>query len=234
MEEQTELDAEEFLQDYIINQRWLEKGKSGSKKRKLLAAGGADDETEEAFDSKADKYEQAYNFRFEEGNTEIIGHARRTAAAEEGAARRPDDRRKQKRADKKARKEAERAAAAEDLKRLKNLKKKEMEQRLRKAGGADLGMSVLDDMDADFDPSNWDAKMASAFGDDYYNDEAAAEQDGRELVLDPEGELRAAAKAAGKPYPGEGDDDDDDDDDAGEACSVSVVQMTFGSYRERR
>ena len=43
--------------------------------------------------------------------------------------------------------------------------------------------------------------MASAFGDEYYNDAEAAAKDGSLLQLDPEDELREAALAAGKAWP---------------------------------
>jgi hypothetical protein len=119
-----------------MNQRWLEKpGKLRSKKRQALAEGAAaDDGNDPAFEERSDKYEQAYNFRFEEGNTEIIGHARRSAEDTEGMARRPDERRKKKRAEKKQRREREREAAAAELRRLKNLKKRELQARLKAAG----------------------------------------------------------------------------------------------------
>ena len=109
MEEQTEMDASEFLNDYIMNQRWLDKPSKKRKKRKAASAEVGEDDEE--FDETLDKFEAAYNFRFEEaaasgGSVDIVGHARRQGAAPElGLARRPDDRRKTQRANKKKRKE---------------------------------------------------------------------------------------------------------------------------------
>lgn len=74
----------------------------------------------------ADKFEAAYNFRFEEpGGTDIAGHPR----VVEGAVRKEDDRRKRKRAEKAERLKAQEEQHREEVKRLKNLKKKEIEDK---------------------------------------------------------------------------------------------------------
>ena len=118
MEEQTEMDASEFLNDYIMNQRWLDKPSKKRKKRKAAEADGDGDGDSDPDDETLDKFEAAYNFRFEEaaasgGSVDIVGHARRQGSKVElGLARRPDDRRKTKRANKKKRKEVRRCVLA--------------------------------------------------------------------------------------------------------------------------
>ncbi|KAI3871922.1 hypothetical protein MKX03_012955 [Papaver bracteatum] len=67
----------------------------------------------------------------------------------------------------------------EELKHLKNLKKKEIMEKLdkiRAIGGLTEGEACaldLDDLEDDFDPEEYDKKMKKTFNDDYYNAEDA-------------------------------------------------------------
>lgn len=84
-----------------------------------------DAEDEEALEA-ADRFEAAYNFRFEEpGGIAIATHPRMV----EGSVRRVDDTRKRQREAKKARQAEAEATHNEEIKRLKNLKKKEIEDK---------------------------------------------------------------------------------------------------------
>lgn len=167
---ETELTGDDFLHDYVANQGWLE---TKAKKKRRRGAGAGGDEDLDAVDA-AEKFEHAYNFRFEEGNTEITGHSRDI----KDVARRPDDRRKRKRAEKAAKKAALREEATSELKRLKNLKRAELEAKLKavhdvagleKPNFDDEEQSMagfnMDDLDGDFDPASWDAKMSTVFGE---------------------------------------------------------------------
>lgn len=85
VEEQTEMDAAAFLNDYVMNQRWLDKpGKKRKKKTAAVASAIVEDDDDGDFETATDKYEASYNFRYEEaeggGSTDIIGHARRQGA----------------------------------------------------------------------------------------------------------------------------------------------------------
>lgn len=78
---------------------------------------------------KVDRFESAYNFRFEEeGGAQLVSHARDI----DGSVRKKDNRRKLQRQARSDRKEEEKSQKTEELKRLKNLKMKEIEERLRK------------------------------------------------------------------------------------------------------
>ena len=107
--------------------------------------------------------------------------------------RRADDKRKLKRKERLDRKEQEKETKREELKRLKNLKKKEIMEKLNKLASVtgnpveSLGLT-LDDIEEDFDPKEYDARMMSLFSEEYY---AAGE--GEEEKPDIEGE--------GKPHP---------------------------------
>jgi protein KRI1 len=67
-----------------------------------------------------------------------------------------------KREEKKQRKELERNQKLEGIKRLKNLKKKEIYDKMNRlktvAGDEDLSVNI-DDLDADFDPKEYDRRM---------------------------------------------------------------------------
>ena len=87
--------------------------------------------------------------------------------------RRPDDKRKLKRKERLERKEQEKETKREELKRLKNLKKKEIMEKLNKLASItgnpveSLGLT-LDDIEEDFDPKEYDARMTSLFSEEYY------------------------------------------------------------------
>lgn len=104
--------------------------------------------------------------------------------------RRPDDKRKLKRKERLERKEVEKEEKREELKRLKNLKKKEIMEKLDKLAAItgnpveSLGLS-LDDIEEDFDPKEYDAKMAALFDDDYY---AAGGEEEKPVFPDMEGD----------------------------------------------
>lgn len=102
------------------------------------------------------------------GSNQLITHARII----DGTLRRKDDKRKLLRQAKNARKAEERLRKEEELKRLKNLRKEEIKKRLQQirevAGGDIVGLGEVD-LTEDFDPGQFDKKMAEAFNEDYYN-----------------------------------------------------------------
>ncbi|PNH07982.1 Protein KRI1 [Tetrabaena socialis] len=131
---------------------------------------GVDDEEDEVCLRQMDAFEAKYNFRFEEpGADRIITHPRTI----EGIVRKPDEKRKRQRNAKKERLAEAEDAAQGEVKRLKNLKKLQIEDRLGKlrnmAGAAAPQAASLDDvLEGDFDPEEWDKKMAAAFDSKYY------------------------------------------------------------------
>jgi len=69
------------------------------------------------------------------------------------------------------RKKKEAEKKKEELKRLKNLKKKEILEKMKQiekvSGAPVLGFEEFD-LEKDFDPEEYDAKMQKAFSEDYY------------------------------------------------------------------
>ncbi|CAM4747258.1 unnamed protein product [Rotaria magnacalcarata] len=150
----------------------------------VVAAAAADDDDDDEEFEKAEEFERKFNFRFQEPDTEFLKRYPRTI---DDSVRRKDDRRKLKRAEKKQRKEFERKQKLEEIKRLKNLKKKEIFDKMKRlkvvAGDEDLPVNI-DDLDADFDPKEYDRRMQQIFNDDYY--QKGAEEDDVPEVSDEE------------------------------------------------
>ncbi|ORX59286.1 Krr1-domain-containing protein [Piromyces finnis] len=160
---------EAFLMDYILNRGWIEKDKK--KNPFSLDTEEISDDEEEV--DKADRFESQYNFRFEEeGGTQLITHSRNI----EDSMRRKNNSRKQKRENVKQRKLEEKNRREEELKRLKNLKKQEIINKLKQiqeiTGNKNVGFDDID-LDGDFNQEEYDKKMENIFNDEYYNDEDA-------------------------------------------------------------
>jgi len=202
------LDQDEaFLRDYMLNALWKRKPEEpepspaakGGKRDKAKGSGqgdgeedaggegDGDEEDEEGdFSDREDDFERQFNFRFEEpGATNVMGHARQ----QDGSVRREAKlgRKRELAGQKLERKSAARERKESELRRLKNLKKQEVLERLKavqQTSGSAVPFSEVD-LSGDFDPEAWDKRMAEVFNDDYYAqyDEDLAKQD-----LDGEGE----------------------------------------------
>lgn len=201
---------ERFLKSYLANKEWLKEdgdddtsssnseedeeadngdGAEKTKKEKTqkppdasVAAAYADVEADEAFLEQADKFEANYNFRYEApGAAQIVGHPRII----EDVVRKKDDKRARKRKEKAERQAAEEAARRDEVKRLKNLKKAEIQDKLlavqQVAGVAAPDANLVDALlEGDFDPDEYDRRMAAAFGEDYYD----KDEEGGDVVED--------------------------------------------------
>lgn len=209
-------EKERFLRDFVLNNGWLDRNASQAPAAddyalEVDAAGSGDDDDgadvaeagEEDFDEKVDQFEAKYNFRFEEPEGEqVVTHAREIP----GSMRRPDDRRKRAREARKLRKEKEKLSKTEDIKMLKNMKKREVQARLlaiQDAAGNDVDLSGMD-LDADFDPDEFSRQMESKFGDDYYKQEDKDMKGLKKEGVAVASEHRLPAKHAG--VADEGDD----------------------------
>ncbi|KAG2173742.1 hypothetical protein INT43_005162 [Umbelopsis isabellina] len=216
------VDKEEaFLIDYVLNRGWVDKISAVPSYDEVV--GEEDGSEDEEYLDKVDRFESAYNFRFEEeGGAQLVSHARDI----EGSVRKKDNRRKLQRQARSERKEEEKSQKTEELKRLKNLKMKEIEERLRKiqeiTGNKAVGIDSID-LDGDFDPDAYDNQMTKVFNDDYYVgdenekptwdddidtglEEAAVDQE----YADDENQYQEEEGAQDYEYPAAANPDDDD------------------------
>ena len=129
--------GEKFLLNFIKNKTWIDKSQEGKFGHDDHSDDDDDDESLEALE-KSDDFEAKYNFRFEEA----MQHAESTSGADHSVMgyarsqtmntlRRKDETRRDKRLARKERKAAERKAKEEKLRRLKNAKREEMEQKMK-------------------------------------------------------------------------------------------------------
>jgi protein KRI1 len=223
---------DKFLRSFILKKGWVDheddasdSDGDGDHHHNILGGGGdIDDEEDEAAFEAAQAFEANYNFRYEEpGSGQLVTHPRQI----EGTVRKEDDRRKKNRAEKAARKLAEEEERRAEVRRLKNLKKAEIEGRLHElqtvAGAAAPKEELLDDLLAgDFDPEAHDRAMAAAFGDDYYGEGDESEED---IEQD---ELFAKELAAMAKY----DEADEEDDDNNNPTTFAALQKRLKQEEE--
>lgn len=166
--EEADKDPETFLSNFLAARAWVPTERSD------LQPFESDDDEEEDL---AEKFEHAYNLRFEDPNTaneRLVTHAR-DIANKHSVRREEVNSRKKRRLAEQEKKEAERRERHEERARLRKLKLEELEEKVKKiqqaAGmrGADLNdedwAMILDD---DFDDKKWEEEMQKRFDDNYY------------------------------------------------------------------
>ncbi|GMF34806.1 unnamed protein product [Phytophthora lilii] len=219
-----EMDPEQFLQHYLSSEGWKDKTAVVPHYDDIVKE---DEEDAEELE-KAEDFEHTYNFRFEEqGGSIIQTHSRHI----EDTMRREDDSRKRKRAERKERKALERQKKEEELRRLKNLKQAEIEQKLKKVArlmGEPEGTAGLkpEDLEGDFDPEEYDKRMQAVFDEQYYDEDdddmekpTWDEEEDKELFgglpADPEEDEENAAKSSEEAVEGsnEGEEEQEEDEE---------------------
>ncbi|ORY83740.1 KRI1-like family C-terminal-domain-containing protein [Protomyces lactucae-debilis] len=165
-------DAEEgeaFLMDYVLNRGWLDK--DAQKRPDYSNLVGDESESESDFEEKAEQFETAYNFRYEEpGALELASHPRDVPSL-----RRKEEKRKKERESKLAKQSKQKTEREEELNRLRNLKRQDLEDKIaqiEQVTGTKMDFA-LEDLEADFDADDWDKRLMSKFDEAYYNEKDA-------------------------------------------------------------
>ncbi|KAL3433141.1 KRI1-like family C-terminal-domain-containing protein, partial [Aspergillus tetrazonus] len=174
--ENADKDPETFLSNFMSSRAWLQRGDS-------LQPFESDDEEE---DERAEAWEEAYNFRFEDPsklNNKLITHARDTTN-KQSVRREEKSARKKLREAARAKKEEEKKQREMEKNRLRKLKMAELQEKVDKIKEvAGLRASELTDedwakfLDAAWDDRNWEEEMQKRFGDNYYAENDAGSED---------------------------------------------------------
>lgn len=162
-------DPEGFLSNFLAARAWVPE--EGGK----WSAFESDDG--EGADEEAEKFEQAYNLRFEDPkkSNEVLKSYSRDLTASRSVRREDKSGRKRQRELEREQKEAQRRERHEEKARLRKLKLDESAEKLRKIKLA-AGKSGKDLTDADWmrflddawENEKWEEEMNKRFGDDYY------------------------------------------------------------------
>ena len=247
-------EGEKFLKDFLLNKRFLDKDGPGDN----------DDDDGDAYDNvahdsddglsedeanveKMEEFEHKFNFRFEEPDEDFIKRYPRTI---KGTMRKEEDKRSKKRKEVEERKKREKQQKKEEIKMLKNAKKKEIMAKLDKlkkiTGNDDMELND-EDIEGDFDPEKYDAKMKEVF--DNYDDAGGADlekptfSDLEDEDYDEDYEAEDWDNWTGAAADGEGgggehcEDEDfnmDCDYDANMAMQKEIVESTKGRKKGRR
>jgi protein KRI1 len=167
-------DGDQYLLEFFKNKKWIDKDNDYAN----------DDDSLDNLD-EADDFEAKYNFRFEQAASEVSrsGASLSVQTYARGqtmnTVRRTDTTRKDKRQSRKERKAAERKAKEEQLKRLKNAKREETNQKLAQIksvlGSIDQEavdeVAIMKMLEGDYDPETFETAMNQAYGDDFYEKE---------------------------------------------------------------
>lgn len=198
--------GESFLRDYILNKGYANTDASEIPTYDEIVGDNAPLSDDEQELEKQAEFEQKYNFRFEEPDADFIKRYPRTI---EQSIRRTDDKRKEKRKETKERKEQEKLQIMKELDLIKDIKKKEIEEKIRKlkavTGNDELGFND-DELEEDFDPEAHDRRMQELFNDEYYNVD-----EGEEKPECPSDIEELAIEDWDNYDPRQGNDNDDDD-----------------------
>lgn len=120
------------------------------------------------FEEKQTEFEHKYNFRYEDPDQEFIKRYPRTI---ENSVRMVDSRRKEKRVERQERKVQEKKDKFQEIEMLKELKRKEIEEKVAQlkavTGEEEFNVDEMD-LDGDFDPDEYDKKMQAIFNSEYY------------------------------------------------------------------
>ncbi|KAG7886877.1 hypothetical protein KL936_004728 [Ogataea polymorpha] len=171
-------DGEKFLEAFLEKEAWIPEQEDLRPEM---------EEDDDEFDEAAEKFENAYNFRFEDPNAaEIISYARSQATMRR---EKMNSRKKQrlKKKEEQLREEQEKQEllrkkkqkkATQVVDRLKEIKEAVGDQVSEETIARVFGDSLLKD---DFDDAEWDSKMAEIFNEAFYEEEGKPEKPEVEL-----------------------------------------------------
>ena len=174
--ENADKDPENFLSNFMSSRAWIPTNRE-------LHPFESDDEDE---DERAEAFEEAYNFRFEDpnkANERITTHAR-DATNQQSVRREEKSSRKKHREAERLRKEEEKKQRETEKNRLRKLKVEQLQEKvnqIKEVAGFRASQFTDEDwarfLDDNWDDRNWEQEMQKRFGEDYYAEEEGAGSD---------------------------------------------------------
>lgn len=178
--ETADKDPEKFLSNFMSSRAWIPSDRS------QLHPFESEDEEE---NDRAEEFEEAYNFRFEDPNkiNETLKTHARDATNQQSVRREEKSSRKKHREAERLRKEEEKKQREADKNRLRKLKVDELQEKVKQIKEiAGLRASKFTDedwanfLDDTWDDKKWENEMQKRFGEDYYAEEEGAGSDGED------------------------------------------------------
>ncbi|BCR84114.1 KRI1 family protein [Aspergillus chevalieri] len=174
--ENADKDPENFLSNFMSSRAWIPTNRE-------LHPFESEDEDE---DERAEAFEEAYNFRFEDpnkANERITTHAR-DATNQQSVRREEKSSRKKHREAERLRKEEEKKERETEKNRLRKLKVDQLQEKvnqIKEVAGFRASKFTDEDwakfLDDAWDDKNWEQEMQRRFGEDYYAEEEGAGSD---------------------------------------------------------
>lgn len=198
-----ERDEEKFLEEFANQHAWIPQ-----KGDKIINLDRKGEEDDEEFEDAVEKFEHAYNFRYEDPNaSEIISYARNQATVRRNES---NSRRKQREAKKEEAKKLKQEKETQIIKKKneKINKLADILEQIKNDYGADINEDLVKRisdslLDKDFDDSQWDNLLQELFNDEFYNDAAVKPKwdDDDEIMKDfkPSGDAVSDSEAEEQP-----------------------------------
>ncbi|KAB8210606.1 KRI1-like family C-terminal [Aspergillus parasiticus SU-1] len=216
--ENADKDPETFLSNFLSARAWIPAGRADLKPLE------SDDEED---DARAEAFEEAYNFRFEDPskiNATLITHAR-DATNQQSVRRDEKSSRKKHREAERLKKEEEKKERETEKNRLRKLKMEELQEKVNHIKEvAGLRASEFTDeewakfLDDSWDDQKWEQEMQKRFGEDYYAGEGDGEKKPKKPTWDDDIDIKDIVPDFDdddeKPNPQQSDVEMDDADDA--------------------
>ncbi|KAJ5468402.1 hypothetical protein N7475_006154 [Penicillium sp. IBT 31633x] len=175
--ENADKDPETFLSNFLSARAWIPAD------RPELHPFDSDDDSD---DARAEAFEEAYNFRFEDPNkmNEVIVTHSRDLTNKQSVRREDKSSRKKIREAERQQKEEEKKQRETEKNRLRKLKTEELQKKVNQIKEvAGLRASEFTDedwtrfLDASWDDSNWESEMQKRFGEEYYAEAEGADSE---------------------------------------------------------
>ncbi|KAE8349367.1 KRI1-like family C-terminal-domain-containing protein [Aspergillus coremiiformis] len=188
--ENADQDPETFLSNFLSSRAWIPADKA-----EFHPLESDDDEDDE----RAEAFEEAYNFRFEDPskiNATLITHAR-DATNQQSVRREDKSSRKKHRESERSKKEEEKKQRETEKNRLRKLKMEELQEKLNQIKEvAGLHASKYTDeewanfLDDAWDDQKWEQEMQKRFGEEYYAGEGNGKKNPKKPTWDDDIDIK--------------------------------------------